>query len=66
MIKEKDLHHSLTPDPAEETPSEETGSDTIGQQRQIRESAQLLQDAQVKRALEILIGYGVFSTINDK
>jgi carboxyl-terminal processing protease len=66
MIREKDLHHSLMPEDTDDTPPEETDSDTAGQQRQIRESAQLLQDVQVKRALDILISYGVFSNINDK
>ena len=66
MIKEKDLHHSLMPEETEDTPSEETDPETAGQQRQVRESAQLLQDMQVKRALDILISYGVFSNLNDK
>jgi len=66
MIKEKDLHHSLMPEDADDTPSEETDPDMTGQQRQVRESVQLLQDVQVKRALDILISYGVFSNLNDK
>jgi carboxyl-terminal processing protease len=66
MIKEKDLQHSLMPEDADDTTSEETDPDTTGQPRQVRESAQLLQDVQVKRALDILISYGVFSNFNDK
>jgi carboxyl-terminal processing protease len=66
MIKEKDLPHSLTPEDAEETISEDSGVETSGEQRQVRESGQLLQDVQVKRALDILISYGVFSNLNDK
>jgi carboxyl-terminal processing protease len=66
MIKEKDLRHSLMPEDADDISSEETDPDMSGQQRQARESAELLQDAQVKRALDILISYGVFSNSNDK
>jgi carboxyl-terminal processing protease len=66
MIKEKDLPHSLMPEDADDTSSEETEPDMSGQQRQARESAELLQDVQVKRALDILISYGVFSNSNDK
>ncbi|MDT8379693.1 MAG: S41 family peptidase [Desulfotignum sp.] len=66
MIKEKDLPHSLTPEDTEETLSEDSGVETSGEQRQQRESIQLLQDVQVKRALDILISYGVFSNLNDK
>jgi carboxyl-terminal processing protease len=72
MIKEKDLPHSLMPEEdaketsSEETSSEETVPDVSEQQRQIKESAELLQDVQVKRALDILISYGVFSNLNDK
>jgi carboxyl-terminal processing protease len=56
MIKEKDLHHSLTPENVDETQPEHRG----------QEAVQLLQDAQVKRALDILISYGVFKKFNDK
>jgi carboxyl-terminal processing protease len=66
MIKEKDLRHSLMPEDADDISSEETDPDMSGQQRQARESAELLQDVQVKRALDILISYGVFSNSNDK
>jgi carboxyl-terminal processing protease len=66
MIKEKDLPHSLTPEDTEETISEDSDVETSGEQRQVRESGQLLKDVQVKRALDILISYGVFSNLNDK
>ncbi len=66
MIKEKDLHHSLVPEDAQDDSSEETIPEASEQQRQTKESAQLLQDAQVMRALDILISYGVFSNLNDK
>jgi carboxyl-terminal processing protease len=56
MIKEKDLQHSLTPENADESQPETT----------VPEAVQLLQDAQVKRALDILISYGVFNKLNDK
>lgn len=56
MIKEKDLPHSLTPETAEDTQPEDAAP----------ESVQLLQDAQVKRALDILISHGVFNKLNDK
>lgn len=56
MIKEKDLQHSLTPENADEIQPEIT----------VPEAVQLLQDAQVKRALDILISYGVFNKLNDK
>jgi carboxyl-terminal processing protease len=55
MIKEKDLLHSLTPETAQETQTEETAP----------ESVQLLQDAQVKRAFDILISHGVFNKSHD-
>jgi carboxyl-terminal processing protease len=54
------------PEDSDDSSSEETEPDMSGQQRQARESAELLQDAQVKRALDILISYGVFSNFNDK
>ncbi len=66
MLKEKDLPHSLMPEDPEEKSLEEADTDLSGQQRQLRESAPLLQDVQVKRALDILITYGVFSNLNDK
>jgi carboxyl-terminal processing protease len=65
MLKEKDLPHSLMPEDPERS-SDETDADLSGQQRQVRESDQLLQDVQVKRALDILISYGVFSNLNGK
>jgi carboxyl-terminal processing protease len=56
MIKEKDLHHSLTPEKTDETQPETT----------VPEAVQLLQDAQVKRALDILVSYGVSNKLHDK
>ena len=61
MMKEKDLKNSLKP---EEMDPAESGKKTSGKSRQILEAEQLEMDAQVKRALDILISYGVFSKLN--
>ncbi len=59
MIREKDLKNSLKPEKT-------TQPETIKKQKHQRllDSDQLQQDAQVKRALDILISYGVFSNLN--
>lgn len=56
MIKEKDLKNSLKPEKEEPT-------DKIRKQehQRLSDTDQLLHDAQVKRALDILISYGIFS-----
>jgi carboxyl-terminal processing protease len=64
MIKEKDLQHSLEPEKTDDTGSGDPASTISGGKRQLREAEQLHQDAQVKRALEILISYGVFNKVN--
>ncbi len=61
MIKEKDLKNSLEPE--QEEPKKKEKSKPRKYPR-LLETEQLLQDAQVKRALDILISYGVFSKLN--
>jgi len=62
-MKEKDLKNSLKP---EEEDPEKSEKKTPGKSRQILEAEQLEMDAQVKRALDILISYGVFSKLNGR
>ncbi|MCF8091549.1 MAG: S41 family peptidase [Desulfotignum sp.] len=64
MVKEKDLQNSLMPENADETGPEDTDEKSSGQKRQRKQAEQLQQDAQVKRALDILISYGVFNKLN--
>ncbi|MCA1794238.1 MAG: hypothetical protein LC660_10290 [Desulfobacteraceae bacterium] len=63
MLKEKDLQNSLE---SEETDELRTGepSKTSRQKQQQQETEQLRQDAQVRRALDILVSYGVFNKVN--
>jgi carboxyl-terminal processing protease len=63
MMKEKDLKNSLKPEGEDPEKSEKK---TPGKSRQIIEAEQLEKDAQVKRALDILISYGVFSKLNGR
>ena len=63
MLKEKDLKNSLQPEQAE--PSDKTKTQPKKPQR-LLDTDQLLHDAQVKRALDILISYGVFSNLNGR
>jgi carboxyl-terminal processing protease len=63
MMKEKDLKNSLKPEGNDPEKSEKKKS---GKSRQILEAEQLEKDAQVKRALDILISYGVFSKLNGR
>lgn len=61
MMKERNLTNSLKPedrDPATAAPRSETKSSKD------MEVEKLNQDAQVKRALDILISYGIFSKLN--
>jgi carboxyl-terminal processing protease len=55
MMKEKNLKNRLEPEPGS-TSGEKTKADP--------KAEKLRQDAQVKRALDILISYGIFSTVN--
>jgi carboxyl-terminal processing protease len=57
MLKEKDLKNSLKPETEETKTQRKSPKDA--------EIEKLNQDVQVKRALDILISYGVFSKIND-
>jgi carboxyl-terminal processing protease len=63
MLKEKDLQNSLA---SEETDDPATGEppETSRQKQQQQETEQLHQDAQVRRALDILVSYGVFNKVN--
>lgn len=76
MMKEKDLKNSLKPEESspeklngeksngEKTDSEKSNEKKPKKNSQILEAEKLQQDAQVKRALDILISYGVFSKLN--
>lgn len=61
MIKEKDLKNSLKPEGT--TQPQKTKKQPQKHQR-LLDTDQLQHDAQVKRALDILISYGVFSKLN--
>ena len=61
MIKEKDLKNSLKPEMTK--PVEKPKKQSRKHQR-LLDTDQLQHDAQVKRALDILISYGVFSKLN--
>ena len=62
MMTEKDLKNSLAP----EEVSPEKATIQSKQSRQVLEGDLLEKDAQVKRALDILISYGVFSKLNGR
>jgi len=61
MVKEKDLKNSLKPEQAK---SSEKAKTPPKKNQRVLDTDQLLHDAQVKRALDILISYGVFSNLN--
>jgi carboxyl-terminal processing protease len=61
MLREKDLKNSLEPESEKQT--EKTTKQPKKNQR-LLDTDQLQHDAQVKRALDILISYGVFSKVN--
>jgi carboxyl-terminal processing protease len=61
MIKEKDLKNSLKP---EMTNQPEKPKKQTRKHQRLLDTGQLQHDAQVKRALDILISYGVFSKLN--
>ncbi|MBT3177063.1 MAG: S41 family peptidase [Desulfobacula sp.] len=61
MIKEKDLKNSLKP---EMTDQPEKPKKQTRKHQRLLDTEQLQHDAQVKRALDILISYGVFSKLN--
>src|SRR3989339_157603 len=63
MLKEKDLKNSLQPEQAEPTDKAKTQPK---KPQRLLDTDQLLHDAQVKRALDILISYGVFSNLNGR
>ncbi|MCG8563668.1 MAG: S41 family peptidase [Desulfobacterales bacterium] len=61
LIKEKDLKNSLAPEDETRTPSAPSA-----EKRQQMEIERLNRDMQVRRALDILISYNVFSKVNDR
>jgi len=61
MIKEKDLKNSLKP---ETTKNPEPSTKQPKKHQRLLDTDQLQRDSQVKRALDILISYGVFSKLN--
>ncbi|NOX35388.1 MAG: S41 family peptidase [Deltaproteobacteria bacterium] len=61
MIKEKDLKNSLKP---EDTDKSEKIKKQPERHTRLLDTDQLHRDAQVKRALDILISYGIFSKLN--
>ncbi|MBA3009136.1 MAG: S41 family peptidase [Proteobacteria bacterium] len=63
MIKEKDLRNSLEPEERELGRPEKIKSK---KNRQLLDAEQLEKDTQVKRALDILVSYGVFSKLNGR
>lgn len=60
LIKEKDLKNSLKPEGKE--PEQENSKSRTNPR--LLDADKLQQDSQVKRALDILISYGVFSKLN--
>jgi len=58
MIKEKDLKNSLEPENIKQSEKQPK------KHPRRLDTSQLKRDAQVKRALDILISYGVFSKLN--
>ncbi len=64
LLKEKDLQNSLRPEETDDSRMDAVPSEPSSQSRQQQETEQLHQDAQVRRALDILISYGVFNKVN--
>ncbi|MEE4362368.1 MAG: S41 family peptidase [Desulfotignum sp.] len=64
MLKEKDLQNSLRPEESDDSRMDAVPPEPSSQSRQQQETEQLHQDAQVRRALDILISYGVFNKVN--
>lgn len=66
ILREKDLEHHLKPD--EETPKDKKDADgkdeNGGKTNGLIDIKELETDIQVNRALDILIGYGVFKKVN--
>jgi len=63
MMKERNLKNSLKPENSIEDPAE-AEKDKKPKARKDLDAEKLNQDAQVKRALDILISYGIFSKVN--
>ena len=61
MMKERNLANSLKP---EEQEGQENLSESETNSLEDKEAERLNKDAQVKRALDILISYGIFSKLN--
>ncbi len=64
MLKEKDLQNSLRPEETDDSLRDAVSPEPSSKSRQLQETEQLHQDAQVRRALDILISYGVFNKVN--
>jgi hypothetical protein len=66
ILREKDLEHHLKPDG--ETPKDKKDADgkdeNGGKTNGLIDIKELETDIQVNRALDILIGYGVFKKVN--
>ncbi len=63
MMKEKNLKNSLKPESLMENPAK-AEKKKQSKTRKDLDAEKLNQDAQVKRALDILISYGIFSKVN--
>ncbi len=64
MIKEKDLKNSLEPENTKQIKKPEQPDNKSKKNPRRLDSDQLVHDVQIKRALDILISYGVFSKLN--
>ena len=64
MLKEKDLQNSLRPEETDDSSMDAVPAKPSTQSRQQQETEQLQQDAQVRRAIDILISYEVFNKLN--
>ena len=64
MVKEKDLKNSLEPENTKQIKESEQPENKSKRNPRRLDTDQLVHDAQIKRALDILISYGVFSKLN--
>ena len=64
MIKEKDLKNRLEPENTKQIKKSEQSEKKSKKDPRLLDTDQLVLDAQIKRALDILISYGVFSKLN--
>ncbi len=66
MIKEKDLKNSLEPEKTKQIEESEQSDNKSKNNPRLLDTDQLIHDVQIKRSLDILISYGVFSKLNAK